>query len=372
MAASPPPPPPPSSTPASTTTIWVFIWYLSVLPAVWVAPCVFSCFRHLIRSQGNATSLRLATEASAEAAQLEAAEQARKRLHARVSGAVWQVGWVLMWFGFIVFVITACIRMGAPKAIDVQPIMGSYVLNVAYIHPGFALMFLSIQPIEAARIRSVFIICHAVLFVGSFTALSSVLTFFRVGIVAYAVALIPAVLWGFAVCIFAAYKLNRHRCRGAEPVPARRMLQLMWFHFRSFQAVMGVAVLASGIFRLACLGNICAIPPVDHIITGISHLLTALVSTHANRGRIIRWLGSLGKSGPAEQQAASVASLLGDSSVGEALAEATKRFHSLPLSKLTREALMNNEPDPSLHALTVPATLGKVDAFMSHSWCTPL
>ena len=47
---------------------------------------------------------------------------------------------------------------------------------------------------------------------------------------------------------------------------------------------------------------------------------------------------------------------------------ATQHFRALPLSKLTLAALMNNEPDPSLYALTVPAVLGEVDAFMSHSW----
>ena len=35
---------------------------------------------------------------------------------------------------------------------------------------------------------------------------------------------------------------------------------------------------------------------------------------------------------------------------------------------LTREALINNQPDPSLYAHTVSATFGEVDAFMSHSW----
>ena len=66
--------------------------------------------------------------------------------------------------------------------------------------------------------------------------------------------------------------------------------------------------------------------------------------------------------------AASVASLLGDTSVAQALSDAQQRFRGQPLSTLTLEALMNNEPDPTLHANTVSATLGEVHAFMSHSW----
>ena len=47
---------------------------------------------------------------------------------------------------------------------------------------------------------------------------------------------------------------------------------------------------------------------------------------------------------------------------------ASRNFRAQPLSVLTREVLLNNQPDPTLHAKTVAAELGAVDAFMSHSW----
>ena len=149
------------------------------------------------------------------------------------------------------------------------------------------------------------------------------------------------------------------------------MLRLLWLSFRFFCLMTTVCNWAIAIFRLACKGSECVIPFADYYSTGACFLFVALASTPDNRGRVTRWLGSLGKNGPAEQQAASVASLLGDTSASKALANATKRFRAQPLSTLTREALMNNESDPSLHALTVPATLGKVDGFLSHSWCAP-
>ena len=47
---------------------------------------------------------------------------------------------------------------------------------------------------------------------------------------------------------------------------------------------------------------------------------------------------------------------------------ATNHFRGQPLSTLTVEMLVNQESDPSLYAQTVPAKLGQVHAFMSHSW----
>ena len=75
-----------------------------------------------------------------------------------------------------------------------------------------------------------------------------------------------------------------------------------------------------------------------------------------------------GKDGGAEQKAASVASLLGDGSVAQTLINAVQRFRAQPLSTLTINALLTSEPDASLYANSVPAKLGEVHAFMSHSW----
>ena len=97
-----------------------------------------------------------------------------------------------------------------------------------------------------------------------------------------------------------------------------------------------------------------------------------LLATHANRGRVHRWLGSLGrKNGVKDHEAASIASLIGKRSAAEALKNAVKAFRSLPLFKLTREELARNTPDPAMHAKTDKATLGTVDAFVSHSWSDP-
>ena len=72
---------------------WVIIWYLAVLPALWVVPPIFKCCRRRLRSRRSATEHSPMTDVtnavtSVTAAQLEAAEQARKRLQLRVKGAL--------------------------------------------------------------------------------------------------------------------------------------------------------------------------------------------------------------------------------------------------------------------------------------------
>ena len=97
----------------------------------------------------------------------------------------------------------------------------------------------------------------------------------------------------------------------------------------------------------------------------------ALTLTRRNRGRIHRCLMELtSPKGTAEQEAAAVAALLGGGSASTALALGQELFRSLPLSALT-EADLGTSKNTGLHEKTIRATLGEVDAFMSHSWSDP-
>ena len=94
-----------------------------------------------------------------------------------------------------------------------------------------------------------------------------------------------------------------------------------------------------------------------------------LVMTRRNRGRIHRWLMGLWTSnkGTGEQEAATIAALLGGGSADAALAGGAARFRALPLSELTEDDL-SGSADSGLHQKTRPAALGDVDGFVSHSW----
>ena len=87
---------------SSERVTWVLIWYLGILPALWLAPAIYSWLKSSKRmckcgfrqheSAPISTAAIVSLRSSSEAAKLEAAEQSRKRLHARVNGALWQAG----------------------------------------------------------------------------------------------------------------------------------------------------------------------------------------------------------------------------------------------------------------------------------------
>ena len=87
-------------------------------------------------------------------------------------------------------------------------------------------------------------------------------------------------------------------------------------------------------------------------------LLCALVTTAANRGRFLRRLGQIGKAGDEQQQAASVAALVGGSRPGKVLELGARRFRTLPLDAIAEGDLLTNE-DTGLHAKTAHAELGR-------------
>ena len=130
----------------------VLIAYLVVLPAIWIAPPAFSFFRrHRLSNVLRGAEPEPAALVDASVNQLEVAEEARKRLHARVNHSVWQLGWMLVHTGLAPYYVVSLIRVGVP-IIDIQPVVGSYILQTTITLPALMLLFLSVQPIETARI----------------------------------------------------------------------------------------------------------------------------------------------------------------------------------------------------------------------------
>ena len=121
----------------------VLVVYLVVLPAIWIAPPAVSFFcRRLgdvLRGAGPVT----ASPVDASVNQLEVAEEARRKLHARVNHSVWQLGWMLLHAGLTPFYIVNLVRMGV-SIIDIQPVVGSYVLHTTIAVPGVLLLLLSV------------------------------------------------------------------------------------------------------------------------------------------------------------------------------------------------------------------------------------
>ena len=107
-------------------------------------------------------------------------------------------------------------------------------------------------------------------------------------------------------------------------------------------------------------------------VPNLKIFLYAALATPRNRGRAHRWLGRLGGRGTEAEEAAAVAALVGGSEPDAALERAVRLLRCLPASRRRAADLADNmaapPAGPPLHALTEPAEMGEVTAFLSHSW----
>ena len=144
-------------------------------------------------------------------------------------------------------------------------------------------------------------------------------------------------------------------------MPARAKLRRLWLATRFIFIVMGTLML---------IGETAftRFPKVQFIAWSISFVVCGVLTTRANRGRITRFLGSIGGSGDDEtQRGAAIAALVGSLSAEQAISHAQDHFRKLPFSALSASDLASNT-DTGLFDKTSKAALGTCDCFFSHSW----
>eukprot|EP00931_Biecheleriopsis_adriatica_P033372 TRINITY_DN19372_c0_g1_i2.p1 TRINITY_DN19372_c0_g1~~TRINITY_DN19372_c0_g1_i2.p1 ORF type:complete len:533 (+),score=57.59 TRINITY_DN19372_c0_g1_i2:76-1674(+) len=79
-------------------------------------------------------------------------------------------------------------------------------------------------------------------------------------------------------------------------------------------------------------------------------------------------LGRLFVTVSSKRAAAGIASLVGDCSAEEALAQASERFRSVQITEISENEMAESKPNPALHERTRSAKFGACNAFLSHSW----
>ena len=302
---------------------------------------------------------------------LEASKRAAANLRLRVS-------FVLRQTGFLFFALAMIFWLGAGAflTVDLLPIAGPGNAYIVLAGPAGALMLLSVLPTDAAVIR---VLCcfffGSTMFLFLFNAFAVLSLLLMSG-----AADVPLFGWlgfvfiGLISLASGAFLSPAIQCSCACKDRAwspRGSLRRLWLVYRVWTGGLGLASM------IGPLGGLLMTPDFltrfvssgfAVLLYACSFLFFAIILTPANRGRFLRWLGSLGKSGSKEQEAASVAALLGKTSAADALAQAQSRFRGLPLLALTVEEMAHNKPDPEMHAKTVSARLGEVNAFASHSW----
>lgn len=127
---------------------------------------------------------------------------------------------------------------------------------------------------------------------------------------------------------------------------------------------------------LACVhGIVCILPGVVHsrdsqhvcCVLGGLILLVIVSCPQWQQGvqqRMLAWMTRRA----ANQGAASIACLIGPCRPGEAICQAKQRFRCISVDQLDESVLADNCPNSAHGALAVPCSLGRCDAFLSHSW----
>ena len=188
------------------------------------------------------------------------------------------------------------------------------------------------------------------------------------------------IVWTLAIALLLptviSISLRDKKC-GRSQMPPRAQLRRLWLVVRGFIGVIGIAMLYTPVSYIITEGWTALIQtkPISTgmLIAGPISFLASLVLTPAFRGAFHRWLGALGKSDSQQQEAASIAALIGGSgqTAATALTLARQNFRGVPVKSLTIEELMDNKPSQLLFDKTIPARLGDVAAFVSHSWSDP-
>ena len=284
----------------------------------------------------------------------------------RVSFIMAQAGWaisIICWTPVVMFLLERSIA-GATDGL---------LWWVVPIPLGVCVLLLAPFPTDARTIR---LVCAALLVMwalfGTFTAFATLDGHERDRSGGPRAALLFAAAAALAPTL---------RFRGDRVMPPRTALRWLWTVTRLYY--LGEGILFAGLSIANYVEGYIVADNwyysatnllIAHLAYSVTALLVAALATPRNRGRIRRLLGRLGGRGTEAEEAAAVAALLGGNAPAAALERAARLLRCLPASRLHAADLadgMTAAPPaagPTLHARTVPAAMGQVTAFLSHSW----
>ena len=302
------------------------------------------------------TSSDAASSAAGVKGRLRAARASAAERRLRVSFAMFQAGWAV---GPICYMPTSMAYTGQ----SIEAAVGNLNWWLVPSMFGAWLVCLALFPTDARAIRFTcavaFVLFGAVvcpLFIaGSLAGVTSWIGFLWAALsLATACALVPTL-----------------RCRGNRAMQPRPALRRLWTVGRLLFLGAGVLAAASCIADYVQGDN--RLDHWAHATLSVACLLCAALATPRNRGRIHHRLGRLGARGTEAEQAAAVSALVGGGDPDATLDRASKLLRCLPGSRLLAADLAGSGLGVStsateLAAKTVPAAMGEVTAFLSHSW----
>ena len=352
-------------------TAWAIV-LLALMALLVLLPSVYICVRYMAsRSTGDASG----DSPSDTKSMLREASSSAARVRVRVSSALFWLGWLLI----VVSLVPDLANNIAKQVLSEFGLLWALGFDAGTLTPttawGLCFMLLSILPTDVSAIRCVpFILLTVFSFLFLVFATSAVSHFSEIDFMHPVKFWFIMIAWTYqailaATLICVLIKTIRCCCCESHRMTPRAALHRMWLILRCLL----IATAVPPITYVVC----ATLAPADFekdadgegslMIYAVSSTLAAFTFKPANRGRIRRFLGSLGAKGSSEQEAAAIAALVGGRSPAETLALATSKFRMLTTDQLEISDLTSSK-DTGMYARTKPAALGECAAFLSHSW----
>ena len=318
-----------------------------LLPLI-VGCCFLACYRRRRRQQSAIEADNLS-----KLGRLQQMQASVVNVRLRVSGG-------LIFLGWIVFAFSTFIPAFGSTVFTTKPYLGPSGFYTAGFPIGISMLLLAVLPTDVRMVR---VLCFAVF--GVFCLItplqvSSIISSSGPARVIFTTNCI-------AIVCNDVYMFFTIQCC-CKQMTTRQRLSRMWNALRFMCFAIGLTRLLRATLGLGVNPSFMT----DDLTSGTGQVIfcsfmivIALITTRANRGRFRRWLGSLGSSGSAEQEAAAVASLLGGRSAEAVFANAKESFRVLPVSMLQESDMTDNVDAAGLFSQTIACDLGECDAFVS-------
>ena len=359
-------------TPPAFVPLVIIILCIAVIPPIAFCIDLRCCTRSHTRKLAETS-----TDAEQAARQiLASSKQASQRVRIFVSGGLAAYGMCFFIIGFGSGLLSGARLWPDPNRIVVN---GTLYLNenipiawidfLGFIGLGPGMMLLALVPSDHARIRITSRVMFGIFVIFSFFMLF-LLLFSRFTDPSYSsadVVLRSRIMYGVMTTWTVSVTLLLYpavRC-GSKAKPTRWVLGRLWLTFRLLMLMMGLCT----VFLFATSHTIILLMMHAFISFFVVFFGLAFGMRPSVRRIVQRRLGDLGTRGEA-RSAAAVAALVGSRDASTAFSIGIKSFRGLPYGALSDKDFTNSV-DSGLHSKTLVATMGSVDAFVSHSWHDP-
>lgn len=353
-------------------SFFVIALFLALLPPL------LGCLRR--KGHGSTVS------SDADATTIQKAQEQAAILRSRIVRALGYSGW----FFLLLFVIPS---INVVFASDIAPgsvatVIGPWCVYWMGMAPSILMIVLTVQPTDAVGVRRA---CRFFFGFSCFMFTASSFVAVRNLFLSDDMALnvVNFLVWCpktdfFSIPYLAPTLQLKFCCK--QDLPPRTALRRMWLALRFVFFGFGIWMVSIPAIFAGMVGGfrfdgLLYVNEFFRMLTGVSFMCCGLAVSPSNRGRLLLWIADLagGRAASKQQEAATIAALVGKGDASKLLTEASTNFRALPVEQLHLADLLTNVTTPDsgtsdeaalspLNERTVHLDLGACEAFFSHSW----